>query len=67
MSGERFECDVCGRMRTGAAHICSYCHNAVCDRCWHSQADKGHMEAEHRHEMAADEGSYYRGDEDVNE
>ena len=55
-------------MRTGAAHVCSYCHNAVCDRCWNSQGKgKGHLAAEHRHEMARDEGSYTRGDEDYDD
>ena len=64
----RFVCDVCGFMRTGAAHVCSYCHNAVCDRCWNSQGKgKGHLAAEHRHEMARDEGSYTRGDEDYDD
>lgn len=64
MASIRFCCDICGRLRTGAAHVCSYCHNAVCDRCWSSQAKVGHLEAEHRHEMARSEGYYHRGDED---
>lgn len=32
-----------------------------------NQAGVGHMEAEHRHEMAADEGHYTNGYDDAND
>lgn len=63
LSTSRFECDICGRLRKGVATICLYCHNAVCERCMHSQAGRGHMDAEHRHEMAESAGEYVRDDE----
>lgn len=44
--------------------ICQYCHGAVCQKCWNVQGGHGHLEAEHKHEMAREMGEYYRGDED---
>lgn len=58
---ERFCCDICGRMRSGLPVICPICLNAVCERCLNNQAKVGHMEAEHRHEMALDGGYYSLG------
>jgi hypothetical protein len=65
MGDTAFYCDICGRRRVEAPNVCPHCGNSVCNRCWNSQAGKGHELAEHRHEMAMDAGSYTRGDEDV--
>jgi hypothetical protein len=63
-----FICDVCGRHRGGAPHICEHCSSSVCDRCWFSQGGgKGHEMAEHKHEMAFKEGAYLRGDEGLDQ
>lgn len=63
-SADRFVCEVCGSSVRGMPKICRYCHSAICRGCMDDQAGVGHLEAEHRHEMAQESGDYRRGDED---